>query len=77
MMTAIFVAGRSGSAFAAEIAHDGQRRGGCPGYHGFRTGPFSSVSQVIAAMIVVALLTLYAMLFGILGGVIVGLLAWI
>jgi len=73
LMTAIIVAGRSGSAFAAEIGtmivHDEVDALVTMGFDPFR---FLVVPKVMAAMCVVPLLTLYADLFGILGGLIVG-----
>jgi len=73
MMTAIIVAGRSGSAFAAEIGTMMvNEEVDALVTMGFEPVRFLAVPKVIAAMIVVPLLTLYAMLFGILGGVIVG-----
>ena len=74
MMTAIIVAGRSGSAFAAEI---GTMRVNeevdALVTMGFDPVRFLAVPKVIAAIIVVPLLTLYSMTFGILGGVMVGI----
>jgi phospholipid/cholesterol/gamma-HCH transport system permease protein len=74
IMTAILVAGRSGSAFAAEI---GTMRVNeevdALITMGFNPVRFLAVPKVLAAMIVVPLLTLYADLFGILGGMIVGI----
>lgn len=75
MMTAIIVAGRSGSAFAAEIGtmmvNEEVDALTTMGFHPVR---FLAIPKIIATSIVVPLLTLYAMLFGILGGLIVGLL---
>jgi len=74
MMTAIIVAGRSGSAFAAEI---GTMRVNeeidALVTMGSNPIQFLAVPKVIAAIVVVPLLTLYAMMFGILGGMIVGI----
>lgn len=73
VMTAIIVAGRSGSAFAAEI--------GCMKVSeevdalytmGFEPALFLVVPKVLAALIVVPLLTLFADLFGLLGSLAVG-----
>ena len=74
MMTAIIVAGRSGSAFAAEI---GTMRVNeevdALVTMGFDPTQFLAVPKVLAAMIVVPILTLYADFFGIVGGLIVGI----
>ena len=73
MMTAIIVAGRSGSAFAAEIGTMMvNEEVDALVTMGFEPVRFLAVPKVIAAMIVVPLLTLYSMMFGILGGLIVG-----
>jgi phospholipid/cholesterol/gamma-HCH transport system permease protein len=73
IMTAILVAGRSGSAFAAEIGTmvvneevDALRT------MGFDPIRFLAVPKVLAMIIVVPILTIYADLFGILGGMIIG-----
>jgi phospholipid/cholesterol/gamma-HCH transport system permease protein len=73
IMTAILVAGRSGSAFAAEIGTmvvneevDALKT------MGFDPVRFLAVPKVFAAIIVVPVLTLYSDLFGIIGGLIVG-----
>jgi phospholipid/cholesterol/gamma-HCH transport system permease protein len=75
LMTGIIVAGRSGSAFAAEIGTmmvneevDALRT------MGFDPTRFLAVPKVLAAMIVVPLLTLYADVFGILGGLLIGVM---
>jgi phospholipid/cholesterol/gamma-HCH transport system permease protein len=74
MMTAILVAGRSGSAYAAEIGTmivheevDALRT------MGFEPVRFLTVPKVIAAVLVVPLLTLYADFFGVAGGLVVGI----
>ena len=73
MMTAIIVAGRSGSAFAAEIGTMMvNEEVDALVTMGFDPVRFLAIPKVIAAMIVVPLLTLYAMLFGIMGGLLVG-----
>lgn len=73
MMTAIIVAGRSGSAFAAEIGTMMvNEEVDALVTMGFEPVRFLAVPKVIAAMIVVPLLTLYSMMFGILGGLLVG-----
>ena len=75
LMTGIIVAGRSGSAFGAEIGTmmvneevDALRT------MGFDPIRFLAVPKVLAAMIVVPLLTLYADVFGILGGLLIGVM---
>jgi phospholipid/cholesterol/gamma-HCH transport system permease protein len=75
LMTGIIVAGRSGSAFGAEIGTmmvneevDALRT------LGFDPTRFLAVPKVIAAMLVVPLLTLYADVFGILGGLLIGVM---
>ncbi len=75
MMTAIIVAGRSGSAFAAEIGTmmvnlevDALVT------MGFDPVRFLALPKVLAAMVVVPVLTVYSFLFGIGGGLIVGVL---
>jgi phospholipid/cholesterol/gamma-HCH transport system permease protein len=73
IMTAIIVAGRSGSAFAAEIGtmivNDEVNALVTMGFDPTR---FLAVPKVLAAMIVVPILTVYADLFAILGGLVVG-----
>lgn len=75
IMTAILVAGRSGSAFAAEI---GTMRVNeevdALVIMGFDPMRFLVVPKVLAMVVVVPLLTAYADLFGILGGLAVGVL---
>ncbi len=74
IMTAILVAGRSGSAFAAEIGTMMvNEEVDALTTMGFSPVRFLAVPKVLAAMIVVPLLTLYADFFGILGGLIVGI----
>jgi phospholipid/cholesterol/gamma-HCH transport system permease protein len=74
IMTAILVAGRSGSAFAAEIGTMMvNEEVDALTTMGFSPVSFLAVPKVLATMIVVPLLTLYADFFGILGGMIVGL----
>lgn len=74
IMTAILVAGRSASAFAAEIGtmkvNDEVDALVTMGFDPVR---FLAVPKLIATVIVLPLLTLYADLFGILGGMIVGI----
>jgi phospholipid/cholesterol/gamma-HCH transport system permease protein len=74
IMTAILVAGRSGSAFAAEIGTmvvneevDALQT------MGFDPIRFLAVPKVLACVIVVPILTIYADLAGILGGMTIGL----
>jgi phospholipid/cholesterol/gamma-HCH transport system permease protein len=73
IMTAILVAGRSGSAFAAEIGTmvvneevDALRT------MGFDPIRFLAIPKVMATVIVVPILTIYADLFGVLGGMVIG-----
>ena len=73
IMTAILVAGRSGSAFAAEIGTmvvneevDALQT------MGFDPIRFLAVPKVLACVIVVPILTIYADLAGILGGLVIG-----
>jgi phospholipid/cholesterol/gamma-HCH transport system permease protein len=75
MMTAIIVAGRSGSAFAAEIGTmmvnlevDALVT------MGFNPVRYLAFPKVLAAMLVVPLLTMYSFIFGIGGGMLVGVL---
>ena len=75
IMTAILVAGRSGSAFAAEIGtmvvNDEVNALVTMGFDPLR---FLVVPRIIAAAVVVPLLTLYADAFAILGSLVVGVL---
>jgi len=73
IMTAILVAGRSGSAFAAEIGTmvvneevDALK------IMGFDPIRFLAVPKVLAMIMVVPILTIYSDFFGVLGGMIVG-----
>ncbi len=73
IMTAIVVAGRSGSAFAAEIGTmKVNEEIDALTVLGFDPVRFIAVPKVLASMVAVPLLTLYATLFGILGGLVVG-----
>jgi len=73
IMTAILVAGRSGSAFAAEIGTMVvNEEVDALVSMGFDPVRFLAVPKVLATVVAVPLLTLYADLFGILGGMIVG-----
>jgi phospholipid/cholesterol/gamma-HCH transport system permease protein len=74
MMTAIIVAGRSGSAFAAEIGTmKVNEEVDALVTMGFEPTQFLAVPKVLAAMIVVPILTLYSDFFGIAGGLLVGI----
>jgi phospholipid/cholesterol/gamma-HCH transport system permease protein len=75
IMTAIIVAGRSGSAFAAEIGTmKVNEEVDALVAIGFDPIQFLSVPKVLATMIVVPILTLYADFFGVAGGLVVGVL---
>ncbi|MGZ3596101.1 MAG: MlaE family lipid ABC transporter permease subunit [Syntrophales bacterium] len=73
IMTSILVAGRSGSAFAAEIGtmivNDEVNALKAMGFEPIK---FLAVPKFLATILVVPLLTLYADLFAILGGLVVG-----
>ena len=75
IMTAILVAGRSGSAFAAEIGtmivNDEVNALKTMGFNPIR---FLAVPKVMATMFVMPLLTIFADLFAILGGLLVGVI---
>jgi len=75
IMTAIIVAGRSGSAFAAEI---GTMRISeeidALFTMGFDPTRFLAIPKIVASIVVVPLLTLYSDVFAILGGLVVGVL---
>lgn len=74
IMTAILVAGRSGSAFAAEI---GTMRVNeevdALEVMGFDPTDFLAMPKVLAALAVVPMLTIYSCVAGILGGMVVGI----
>ncbi len=73
IMTAILVAGRSGSAFAAEIGTMVvNEEVDALSTMGFDPVRFLAVPKVLAAVIVVPVLTLYSDFFGNIGGLIVG-----
>ncbi|MBW2622658.1 MAG: MlaE family lipid ABC transporter permease subunit [Deltaproteobacteria bacterium] len=73
VMTAIIVAGRSGSAFAAEIGTMQVSEEVDALYTmGFEPALFLVVPKVLAALIVIPMLTLFADLFGLLGSLVVG-----
>lgn len=75
IMTAIIVAGRSGSAFAAEIGTmKVNEEVDALVAMGFDPIRFLAVPKVLAAMLVVPILTLYADFFGVGGGLVVGIL---
>ncbi len=75
IMTAILVAGRSGSAFAAEIGTmKVNEEVDALVTMGFDPINFLATPKVLAAMVVVPLLTIYADIFGIAGGLLVGVL---
>jgi phospholipid/cholesterol/gamma-HCH transport system permease protein len=74
IMTAIVVAGRSGSAFAAEIGTMKiSEEIDALVTMGFDPTLFLAVPRIIAACIVVPILTLFSDLFGIFGGLVVGI----
>jgi phospholipid/cholesterol/gamma-HCH transport system permease protein len=74
IMTAIVVAGRSGSAIAAEIATmEISEEIDALFTMGFDTTLFLAVPRVIAAIVVLPLLTLFADIFAIAGGLVVGM----
>jgi phospholipid/cholesterol/gamma-HCH transport system permease protein len=75
IMTAIIVAGRSGSAFAAEIGTmKVNEEVDALITMGFDPIRFLAIPKVLAAVLVVPLLTLYSDFFGIAGGLAVGVL---
>ena len=74
IMTAILVAGRSGSAYAAEIGTMAvNEEVDALNTMGFDSVRFLAVPKVLATIIVLPILTIYADLFGILGGMIIGI----
>lgn len=73
LLTAILVSGRSGSAFAAEIGTmKVNEEVDALVVMGFEPLGFLAVPKVLAAAVVVPILTVYATFFGILGGLLVG-----
>ncbi len=75
IMTAIIVAGRSGSAFAAEIGTmKVNEEVDALTVMGFDPTHFLAVPKVLAAIVAVPILTLYSDFFGIGGGLVVGVL---
>lgn len=74
LMTAILVAGRSGSAFAAEIGTMVvNEEVDALNTMGFDPVRFLAIPKVLATIIVVPILTIYADLAGIFGGMIIGI----
>jgi phospholipid/cholesterol/gamma-HCH transport system permease protein len=75
IMTAIIVAGRSGSAFAAEIGTmKVNEEVDALATMGFSPMRFLSIPKVIASLLTVPVLTIFASIFAIMGGLIVGVL---
>ncbi len=73
IMTAIIVAGRSGSAFAAEIGTmKVNEEVDALATMGFSPMRFLTVPKVIASLLTVPVLTIFASIFAIMGGLIVG-----
>lgn len=73
IMTAIVVAGRSGSAFAAEIGTMKiSEEIDALTTMGFDTVLFLAIPRIVASLIVVPVLTLFSDIFGVLGGLVVG-----
>lgn len=76
IMTAIIVAGRSGSAFAAEIGTMKiSEEVDALVTMGFRPAMFLVAPKIIAAVLVVPLLAMYSNLFAIAGGLLIGVTA--
>jgi len=77
ILTAIIIAGRSGSAFAAEIGTmKVNEEVDALVTMGFNPTRFLALPKVLAAMLVVPILTLYSDVFGILGGLMVGVMGF-
>jgi phospholipid/cholesterol/gamma-HCH transport system permease protein len=75
LMTAILVAGRSGSAFSAEIGSMViNEEVDALTTMGFDPVNFLVIPKMLASLLVVPLLTVYAAFFGIAGGLVVGVL---
>ena len=73
LLTGILMAGRSGSAFAAEIGTmQVNEEVDALEVMGFEPIRFLAVPKVLATMLVMPILTLYSIFFGILGGFLVG-----
>lgn len=76
IMTAIIVAGRSGSAFAAEIGTmKVNEEVDALVTMGFNPVRFLAIPKILAAMLTVPLLTVFSIVFAIIGGLIVGVTA--
>ncbi|MEA5113790.1 MAG: MlaE family lipid ABC transporter permease subunit [Geobacteraceae bacterium] len=77
ILTAIIFAGRSGSAFAAEIGTmKVNEEVDALVTMGFDPTRFLVLPKVLAAMLAVPILTLYADVFGILGGLLIGVMGF-
>ncbi len=75
IMTAILVAGRSGSAFAAEIGTmEVNEEVDALTVMGFNPTAFLAVPKVLASVMVLPILTVFSDLFGIAGGLVVGVI---
>jgi phospholipid/cholesterol/gamma-HCH transport system permease protein len=75
IMTAVLIAGRSGSAFAAEIGTmKVDEEVDALEVMGYNPTAFLAIPKVLASLIVIPLLTLYSDLLAILGGMMVGVL---
>jgi len=73
IMTAIIVAGRSGSAFAAEIGTmKVNEEVDALATMGFSPMRFLAIPKVIASLVTVPVLTIFASIFAIMGGLVVG-----
>ena len=73
LLTGILISGRSGSAFAAEIGTmQVNEEVDALEVMGFEPVRFLAIPKVLATMAVMPVLTIYCMLFGLLGGLIVG-----
>jgi phospholipid/cholesterol/gamma-HCH transport system permease protein len=73
LLTGILISGRSGSAFAAEIGTmKVNEEVDALEVMGFEPVRFLAIPKVLATMAVMPVLTVYAMFFGLLGGLIVG-----
>jgi phospholipid/cholesterol/gamma-HCH transport system permease protein len=73
LLTGILISGRSGSAFAAEIGTmQVNEEVDALEVMGFEPVRFLAIPKVLATMAVMPALTVYAMFFGLLGGLIVG-----
>jgi phospholipid/cholesterol/gamma-HCH transport system permease protein len=75
IMTAVLIAGRSGSSFAAEIGTmKVNEEVDALEVMGYNPTAFLAIPKVLASLIVIPLLTLYSDLLAILGGMMVGVL---